>query len=144
MRVLVLNGPNLDMLGVREPDVYGSVTLGGIEAQVRELGGELGAQIDFRQSNHEGDLVEALHAAREGADGVVFNPGAFTHYSYSLHDAVKAAGVPVIEVHLSNIAAREEFRARSVIAPACLGQVSGLGADSYLAGLEALVRYLTR
>ena len=142
IRVLVLNGPNLNLLGEREPGVYGTATLADIEVAVAQRAAELGAEVTFLQSNHEGALVDALHAARGSTDAVVFNPGAFTHYSYSLRDAVAACGVPVVEVHLSNIAAREEFRRHSVIVASCIGQVSGFGPRSYLLGLDAAVGHV--
>ena len=138
IKVLVMSGPNLDMLGTREPGVYGTGTLADIEAQVAAAAAELGGDVGFRQSNQEGELVEALHGVTGAFDAVVFNPGAFTHYSYALRDAVAACGAPVVEVHLSNIASREAFRRESVIAPACAGQISGFGASSYVLGLRAV------
>lgn len=137
--IFVLNGPNLNMLGKREPGIYGGKTLADIEADCKAAGAELGLTIDFRQSNHEGDLVSWLHEAGEKSVGVAFNAGAYTHTSIALHDAIKAVSpLPVIEVHISNVHAREEFRHKSVIAPACKGVICGFGPHSYILALQAL------
>ncbi|MDF9408937.1 MAG: 3-dehydroquinate dehydratase [Pelotomaculum sp. PtaB.Bin013] len=142
MKILVLNGPNLNLLGKREPAIYGNLSLEEINNNLSVLAAELRVDISFQQSNHEGDLIDLLHHAVGEVDGVIFNPGAFTHYSYALRDAVAAVGIPTIEVHLSNIYAREDFRRHSVVAPVAAGQISGLGANSYLLALRALVELM--
>ena len=135
--VMVLNGPNLNLLGTREPEVYGHQTLADIQARVEEQAKALSLTIDFRQSNHEGTLIDWLHEARGKAKAVIINPGAYTHTSVALHDAVKACGVPVIELHLSNPHAREAFRHTSFIAPVAAGVIQGFGAQGYLLALHA-------
>ncbi|HSK67595.1 MAG TPA: type II 3-dehydroquinate dehydratase [Anaerolineales bacterium] len=143
MKILVLHGPNLNLLGTREPEIYGSLTLADINAKLAVLAGEQHAELVCKQSNHEGDLVDALHDARTWADGVVFNPGAYTHTSIALRDAIGAIGIPVIEVHLSNVYAREEFRHVSMISAVCRGKITGLGWRSYTLGLKALLEMLS-
>jgi len=138
MKILIMHGPNLNLLGERERSVYGEATLDDINDRLSKLAKELGVEIEFFQSNHEGALIDKLHQARD-FDAIVFNPAAFTHYSIALRDAVAAIKTPVIEVHLSNIHAREEFRANSVIAPVARGQISGFGMQSYLLGLRAAI-----
>jgi 3-dehydroquinate dehydratase-2 len=137
--ILVLHGPNLNLLGTREPAVYGRVTLAQVDRLVREHGRRKGVRVECRQSNAEGQLIGWLQEAeRDGFGGVVFNPGAFTHYSIALRDAVSAIRIPVVEVHLSNVHGREDFRRHSVIAPVARGQIAGFGPHSYVLGLEAL------
>ena|ERR1043166_995815 len=139
MKILFLNGPNLNLLGQREPDTYGRLSLKDIEGKVRERAAKLGAQVDFRQSNSEGDLVSWIQDAKGQHQAIVINAAAYTHTSVALRDAISAVGVPTIEIHLSNIHAREEFRHHSVIASVCRGQICGFGAFSYVLGLEAAV-----
>jgi 3-dehydroquinate dehydratase II len=142
MRILFLNGPNLNLLGQREPTVYGSVTLTPIEKLVRERASQVGATIDFRQTNNEGELVTWVQTALPDFDAVVLNAAAFTHTSVALRDAISAVALPTIEIHLSNIHAREEFRHKSLIAAVCRGQIAGFGAQSYILGLEAAVNVI--
>lgn len=141
-RVLVLNGPNLNLLGTRDPAVYGAATLADVEAEVTALGAELGVEVTCRQSNHEGVLVDEVQQAAGVFDGVVLNPGAYGHYSYALRDAIEAVPVPVVEVHISNIHAREEFRHTSVISPVVQGVICGCGTAGYGLGLRAVLARL--
>ena len=149
-RILVIHGPNLNLLGEREPEVYGRLTLGEIDRRLQdhaasagaEKGAEPGLELRSFQSNHEGAIIDAVHGAAGWADGLLINPGAYTHYAYAIRDAIAAVGLPTVEVHLSNIYARELFRHSSVITPVCLGQIAGFGWRSYQLGLEALVDHL--
>ena len=142
--ILVLNGPNLNLLGEREPEVYGTMTLAQLNSRLTVYAKKKGAVIRARQSNHEGELIDILHAHRKWADGIVFNPGAYSHYSYALRDAVASICVPTIEVHLSNIKKREPFRRISVIEPACAGQLYGKGAASYFTAIDTLLKKKTK
>ncbi|MBN1543050.1 type II 3-dehydroquinate dehydratase [candidate division KSB1 bacterium] len=142
MRILVIHGPNLNLLGEREPEIYGNLGLEAVNQRIRRLTNSLDVQVDFFQSNHEGEIIDYLHHNRHTADGIVINPGAFTHYSYALRDAVSAVNLPCVEVHLSNIQQREDFRKISVIEPVCIAQISGMGVDSYLQGIEVLMAHL--
>ncbi len=142
LRVLCISGPNLQLLGTREPEIYGKETLGEIQARLIARGAELSARVEARQTNHEGTIVDWIGEARGAFDGLLLNPGAYTHTSIAIYDALKAVALPCVEVHLSNPDAREAFRRRSRIAPACVGRVMGFGPESYLLALEGLVRRL--
>ncbi|HEX7593154.1 MAG TPA: type II 3-dehydroquinate dehydratase [Anaerolineae bacterium] len=145
MKILVLHGPNLNLLGTREPDIYGHETLDEINARLRERAARDAVEVRIAQSNHEGALIDELHRARaDQFDGVLMNPGALTHYSYALRDAIAAIALPTVEVHLSNLHAREEFRQHSVLAAVCVGQVVGFGWRSYLLGWDGLVAHLKK
>jgi 3-dehydroquinate dehydratase-2 len=144
IKILVIHGPNLNLLGQREKDIYGSRTLPEINAILEEWAVKEGVEIKFLQSNHEGAILDAIADAADWAHGMVINPAAYTHTSVAIRDAIAAVEIPTVEVHLSNIYAREEFRHRSLIAPVVIGQISGFGADSYLLGLKALVRQVTK
>jgi len=141
-KILILHGPNLNLLGTREPDLYGALTLAEINQRLRKYAAAQGIELRTFQSNSEGAIIDAIHEAQEWTDGIVINPGAYTHTSYAIRDAIAAVGVPTVEVHLSNIYAREPFRHRSVIAPVCVGQIAGFGWRSYILGLEALCQLL--
>lgn len=136
-RILVIHGPNLNLLGEREPGIYGLSSLAEIDKLIHQRAEEIGVDVRISQFNSEGEMIEAIHAARDSADAIVINPGAFTHYSIAIRDAISSVDMPAVEVHLSNIHAREEFRQKSVIAPVAAGQISGFGAHSYVLGLEA-------
>ena len=142
MNILILHGSNLNLLGLREPDMYGKETLDDINTMLQAVARDNGAELRIVQSNHEGALIDALHDARTWANAVLINPGAFTHYSYALRDAIAAIEKPCLEVHLSNVHKREEFRHRSVLAAVCVGQIVGLGWRSYTLGLTALIQIL--
>ncbi|MBN1561439.1 type II 3-dehydroquinate dehydratase [candidate division KSB1 bacterium] len=144
LRILVIHGPNLNLLGEREPDVYGTLTLADLNGQIARLAEKLAVSVEFFQSNHEGAIIDHLHENRKTADGVVINPGALTHYSYALRDAIAGVELPTVEVHLSDIDRREPFRRHSVTKEVCLAQMSGKGVHSYLQGLEFLVTYLSQ
>ena len=141
-RILIVHGCNLNLLGTREPEIYGTATLDDINAQIAALAEALGVEVSFFQSNHEGAIIDAVQNARGSAEGIIINPAGWTTTSIGILDAIKAVGLPAVEVHLSNIHAREEFRRRSLIAPAAVGQVCGFGANSYLLALRALAHHL--
>ncbi len=144
MNILVLHGPNLNLLGTREPTIYGTTTLDEVDVLLKNLGKELGVSVESRQSNVEGELITWIQEAKSRFEGMVFNPAAYTHTSIALRDAIVSVGIPMVEVHLSNIHRREIFRRRSYLAPVSLGQISGFGPQSYLLGLRALVDALQR
>lgn len=144
MKILVLHGPNLNLLGKREPDVYGTLTLDDINRALEKRASELGITVSCVQSNHEGVLVDQIQSATGQYDGIVINPAAYTHTSVAIRDAIAAVALPVVEVHLSNIHKREEFRTRSYTAPVAIGQISGFGADSYLLGLQAIFNHIKK
>lgn len=141
-RILIINGPNLNLLGTRQPEVYGATTLADVEVMCRDLAKARGLTVDFFQSNHEGALIDALHAARENFDGIVLNAGGYTHTSIAMMDAVASIEVPVIELHLSNVHAREEFRHKSYLANVVIGLICGFGAPGYLTAMDAMIRHL--
>lgn len=142
MHILIIHGPNLNLLGEREPDVYGKMTLETLNLEITQFAWQKNIQVECFQSNHEGALIDFIHENRKTADGIVINPGALTHYSYALHDAIKAVNIPTVEVHLSDIHSREEFRKISVISPVCIAQISGQGKMSYLEGIATLMKHL--
>ncbi len=143
MKILVINGVNLNMLGIREPDKYGSMTLKDLEKELYSYSFELGINLEAFQSNHEGEIVEKIHSAKDNFDGIVINAGAYTHTSVAIRDALSAVEIPTVEVHITNIYKREEFRHHSYLAPVCIGQISGFGVNSYKLGLKAVVDYLS-
>ena len=144
MKIIVLHGPNLNLLGMREPNIYGNITLAEINSSIESLAVRLGIGVSIFQSNSEGDLIEKIHSSMNTFDGILINPAAYTHTSVAIRDALSAVSLPVVEVHLSNIHRREEFRSRSFVAPVAVGQISGFGPDSYLLGMRALFNHLTK
>ena len=144
MKILVVNGPNLNLLGTREPEVYGTLTLEKINEELLKYAKELGVEMEFFQSNVEGEIVNAIQAARQNCAGIVINPAAYTHTSVAIRDAISAVALPAVEIHSSNVYAREEFRKDSLIAPVCIGQIAGFGLDSYKLAMLALVKFLNK
>ncbi len=144
MKILVVNGPNLNLLGTREPEVYGTLTLEKINEELLKYAKELGVEMEFFQSNVEGEIVNAIQAARQNCAGIVINPAAYTHPSVAIRDAISAVALPAVEIHISNVYAREEFRKDSLIAPVCIGQIAGFGLDSYKLAMLALVKFLNK
>ncbi len=144
MRILIINGVNMNMLGIREPEKYGSITLKELEKSLYAYSFELGVDIETFQSNHEGEIVEKIHSALNNFDGIVINPGAYTHTSIAIRDAISAVNIPTVEVHITNIHSREEFRKTSVTAPVCVAQISGFGLESYKLGLRGLATILPK
>jgi len=143
-KILVIHGPNLNLLGIREKDIYGIETFESINKRIKFEAEKLNVQIEIFQSNHEGEIIDKIHSAIDNFDGILINPGALTHYSIAIRDALKGVNIPAVEVHLSNIHAREEFRSKSVTAAVCIGQISGFGSDVYILGLNALLMYLNK
>ncbi len=137
LKIVVIHGPNLNLLGLREPDIYGADTFDDTNRKIRDHAKRIGVEVRISQSNHEGEIIDAIQDAVNWADAIVINPGAYTHYSYAIADAIRGVRLPAVEVHISNIHAREEFRSHSVIAPATVGQIAGFGTASYLLGLDA-------
>ena len=144
MKILVVNGPNLNLLGTREPEVYGTLTLEKINEELLKYAKELGVEMEFFQSNVEGEIVNAIQAARQNCAGIVINPAAYTHTSVAIRDAISAVALPAVEIHISNVYAREGFRKDSLIAPVCIGQIAGFGLDSYKLAMLALVKFLNK
>jgi 3-dehydroquinate dehydratase-2 len=142
LRIIVLHGPNLNLTGAREPEIYGATTLADIDGELQRQGETLGIQVECFQSNHEGVLIDRIHEAGRNCDAIIINPGALTHYSYALQDALRAVGLPVVEVHMSNIYAREDWRHQSVVAPVASGQITGFGSQSYSLALLAASRLI--
>lgn len=137
-KILIIHGPNLNLLGEREPDIYGNDTMDSINAEIAKETQNLGLSCDFFQSNHEGEIIDKIHKVRKTHSGIIINPGAYTHYSYAIRDAIAAITIPCIEVHLSNVYSRDEFRSKSVIAPVCKGQIAGFGKQSYILALKGI------